>query len=190
MALSWKKINEIAGHPDVILVNGDFAAHDIAAKRDKAEPHYDILQSVITQSFNQHIGAIFPKSVVIPTIGNNDVMYHYEFPINEEHHNEYYGFLYNLWWNQVPGNANYTKKEEIKNSMMKGGYFIYEYNTNLIFIAVNSLYFSVKNEKYNTTVSREQLEWVEDVLKNSQTVQSLLLVCTYSQVCIHCFASF
>ena len=69
-----KKINEIAGHPDVILVNGDFASHDIAAKRGKAEPHYDILQSVITQSFNQYIGAIFPKSVVIPTIGNNDVI--------------------------------------------------------------------------------------------------------------------
>ena len=46
---------------------------------------------------------------------------------------------------------------------MKGGYFIYEHNTNLTFIAVNSLYFSVKNEKYNSTVSREQLEWVEDV---------------------------
>ena len=136
-----KKVKEFWGDPDVILVSGDFAAHDVAAKRGQAEPHYDILKSIISQDFNQYIGAMFPNSSIIPTIGNNDVKYHYEYPLNEDDSHDYYGFLYDLWWNQVPGNSNYTKKEEVKSSMMKGGYFIYEHNTNLTFIAVNSLYF-------------------------------------------------
>lgn len=118
---------------------------------------------------------MFPNSVVIPTIGNNDVKFHYEFPLTEDESNEYYGFLYDLWWNKVPGNANYTKKVEINETMMKGGYYTYEYNANLTFIAINSLYFSVKNQQYNSTVSNEQLDWIEATLRDASNSTKFIM---------------
>ena len=98
---------------------------------------------------------MFPNSVVIPTIGNNDVKFHYEFPLTEADSNEYYGFLYDLWWNKIPGNANYTKKNEINATMLKGGFFTYEYNANLTFIAVNSL--SIFQSKISNIIQQYQV---------------------------------
>ena len=59
ITMFMKKVRELSGDPDVILVSGDFATHDVAAKRGQAEPHYDILKSIITQDFNQYIGPMF-----------------------------------------------------------------------------------------------------------------------------------
>lgn len=166
ISMLMKKIREFCGVPDVILASGDYAAHDIAAKRGVAQPHYELLTSIITQAFDQYIST-FNTSVLIPTIGNNDVKFHYEFPRTPEDSEEYYGYLYDLWFNHALGNRNYTKKEEVKATIMKGGYFTYDYSANLTFVSVNTLYFSVKNEQFNSTVSNEQLDWLESLLRDS-----------------------
>jgi hypothetical protein len=168
-------LEEVAGTPDVILVSGDYTAHDVASKRGITDANYSMLKSIISQVFAQYINPMFPDSIIIPAIGNNDVKFHYEFPITEEESNEYYGFLYDLWWEQLETNRNYTKKEDVKKTLMNGGYFLYEHSDTLSFMAINSLYFSVKNQKYNSSVSYEQLDWVEDTLKNSEENRKFII---------------
>ena len=118
---------------------------------------------------------MFPDSIIIPAIGNNDAKFHYEFPISQEESDEYFGFLYNLWWNDLGANAKYPKKEKVKETLMKGGFFRYDHSKKLSFIALNSLYWSVKNDKYNSTVSHEQLDWFEEQLEKSEKKRNFIV---------------
>lgn len=169
------RIKEVAGDADVIVVSGDYTAHDIAAKRGRANANYAMLKSIINQCFTQYMGPLFPKAVVVPAIGNNDVKFHYEFPTTEEDREDYYGFLYNLWFEQMDANRNYTKKDEVRKTLMNGGYFVYEHSETLSFMAINSLYFSVKNVQFNSSVSHEQLDWIESTLRDSEENRKFIL---------------
>lgn len=175
ISMFMRKIKELAFEPDVILVSGDYTAHDIAAKKGVAHDNYSVLKATIADCFGQYIGPLFPNSVILPAIGNNDAKWHYQFPLTQDESDEYYGFLYDLWFNQMPTNNNYTKKDEIKETFIKGGYFTYEYSEDLTFMVINSLYFSVKNAQYNSTVSLEQLDWIENTLKNAPTNKKFIL---------------
>jgi len=168
-------LNKTGGDIDVILVSGDYTAHDIASKRGRSEPNYAMLKSIISQNFAQYINPLFPDSIVIPAIGNNDVKFHYEFPTTEEDIEDYYGFLYNLWWEQLEANSQYKGKKDIKKTLMNGGYFVYHHSDVLSFMAVNSLYFSVKNEKFPSKVSNEQLDWIEETLKNADKNRKFII---------------
>ncbi len=45
----------------------------------------------------------FPNTPIIPTIGNNDLMYHYQAP-NTTDKQMFYSDLKNLWFDQVKAN--------------------------------------------------------------------------------------
>ena len=40
-----------------------------------------------------------------------------------------------------------SQAETVKKTFMEGGYYRLDYNENLVFLSINSLMFSVKNEK-------------------------------------------
>ena len=165
----------MAFEPDVIIASGDYTGHDIAAKKGKAHENYAILKATISDCFSQYIGALFPNTIVIPAIGNNDAKWHYEFPLTKEDSQEYYGFLFDLWFDQLKGNVNYTKKDAIKKTFMEGGYFVYDYNNEISFMCINSLYFSVKNAEYYSDVSKKQLDWIENTLKKAGRKKKFIL---------------
>jgi hypothetical protein len=162
------KLKEVAGDVDIMLVSGDYTAHDISAKRGVKDSNFSMLKSVITACFAQYIDPLFPDTIIIPAIGNNDVEFHYEFPTTEEEAEHYYGFLFDLWWNTMGANKKYENKEKVRETLMKGGYFRYDHSKYVSFLAINSLYWSVKNAKYESKVSHEQLDWLEEQLRDAE----------------------
>lgn len=68
---------------DVLLVNGDIVGHDIAVKEtwnlpaDKVEQYYVVLKDILATVGSWFIKENFKNSVVLPSLGNNDVKWHY-----------------------------------------------------------------------------------------------------------------
>ena len=39
----------------------------------------------------------FPDTLILPTLGNNDVKYHYQVP-GSDHKDEFYSYMFNEWF--------------------------------------------------------------------------------------------
>lgn len=89
------KVMELDGEPEVILIPGDFVAHHVAAS--KWNPgNFTLLKETIVEVTNR-IHTKFPGSLILPTLGNNDVRNHY-IPPTAANKTEYYSFLFNTWF--------------------------------------------------------------------------------------------
>ena len=90
-------------HLDAILLSGDFVMHNIA-ERNLTKPH--LWESHIRPILNKAYSLVkerFPKTLLIPCIGNNDMPYHYQ-TISLELKPLIYGDMYNLWFRDHPVN--------------------------------------------------------------------------------------
>lgn len=82
--------------PDIILLPGDFVAHDIAADaHDNITGNFTLVKDTISKVF-QEIRSFYPNALILPTLGNNDVKNHYQPPTDLEKE-DYYNFLYQEW---------------------------------------------------------------------------------------------
>jgi hypothetical protein len=83
-----------------------------------------------------------PSTIILPSIGNNDVVVDDNVPCNKEQSDKYHGALYDIYFKDTP-----IEKDISKDTFMKGGYYSFDFpGKNLTFISFNSLYYSVKNE--------------------------------------------
>jgi len=69
---------------DLILMNGDFVGHDIALEKNvsnaeaiKNWKNKQLLHFIEVQNLFRKQ---FPYTTILPTIGNNDVIYHNKYP--------------------------------------------------------------------------------------------------------------
>ena len=65
--------------PDVVFLTGDLVAHEIPFNPDGLGPataDYDELKDILAQ-VGRLMTEYFPNSIVLPSLGNNDVKYHY-----------------------------------------------------------------------------------------------------------------
>ena len=86
---------------DYLLMNGDFTVHGTAAPSDPTEEQKRVAWTKIKAIVGQVMGMVwlrFPNTVVLPTIGNNDVIVHDQVPCNDTMADEYYGELFELWF--------------------------------------------------------------------------------------------
>ena len=81
---------------------------------------------------------------MIGSIGNNDVTHKSVAPTEDEK-KWYYPELFNLWFTEVQGNANYYKLDEIRTYFLNGGYFRYDLNDSLSVLSLNSISLNFKN---------------------------------------------
>ena len=87
---------------DAVLVSGDFVVHGLAQK-DFRYSNWT-LQKPIIQDVIQEISAELPGVPIVSTMGNNDVINHYQAP-NGTNHDMFYNDLYKLWFSQNPAMA-------------------------------------------------------------------------------------
>ena len=130
---------------DIISMNGDFVGHYVAAETNASDSEaFDNWKNKQLVHFRE-VHAIFrqqfPKTPILPTIGNNDVMYHNKLPCKQELENVMYADLLQIWFpeDNLPVGMDY---EELKHSFMKGGY--YRYNVtgfDLVFLGLNTMFF-------------------------------------------------
>ena len=85
----------------VIIVNGDNLAHGISMDSDSWNPNSKELYKLNLQQQTTLYNLIrenFPKAVIVPVIGNNDMRYHYEIPEKKENNKiQDYVDLFDIW---------------------------------------------------------------------------------------------
>jgi hypothetical protein len=84
------------------------------------------------------------NKVLLPVIGNNDVMAHDQMPCTIEQAKIYFGDLHKTWF---PESIKMNNQESIKSSFLQGGYYKYDFeNKNVSLLALNTMYFMTVNK--------------------------------------------
>lgn len=122
---------------DAVLIAGDFVVHGLS----NSDPNFrnwpemkKVFQAVIASVEKQ-----FPGVPIIPTIGNNDLLNHYQAPKNESEKALFYGDLYDIWFDKVSGNSKQPFINTIKDTFMDGGFYRYDLNSDVSVLSINSI---------------------------------------------------
>ena len=94
----------------MIIIPGDSVAHKVSAATGSTDLDgiaYDAVKLNLEATFSK-LAEAFPDTLIVPTFGNNDGRYHDE-AIDESDKVDYYNFVFDLWLNKLPGNANLDK---------------------------------------------------------------------------------
>jgi len=168
------------GKQDVILLTGDFAAHHIAMPVDDAdaEKTYVLLLETIGY-LNELIAMKFPDTLVLPAFGNNDSKYH-DNPIPDEDAPYFYGYIYNLWFKLLPGNASALSPEQLSKiyeSFEIGGYYRVDLNDKISVLSINTLYYDSERTRIDSTESGvQQMFWLQDQLAFAEEGRKFIII--------------
>ncbi|KAH3742966.1 sphingomyelin phosphodiesterase [Pelomyxa schiedti] len=132
--------------PAYIIMTGDFAAHALEIAENEAATQY------VTQRFQE----VWPDTLVIPTIGNNDCYIDYEGVCDMN----YYEFLYDTWMAWIPEDQELLFKHM--------GTFSVSPIPGLLVISLNTNIFSASRMALNKTNDCGQLEWLQETLDSAQ----------------------
>jgi len=127
--------------------------HDKSIKNDK-EPHSwsaEILP-ILSKAYNM-VKDKFPHTLLIPCFGNNDAPYHYQ-TIKQDQKALIYGDIFNLWFKNHPVNSKIPNIENVRSTLMQGGYFRVDIGESLAVLNLNSLYMACRN---NADLENEHL---------------------------------
>jgi hypothetical protein len=91
------------------------------------------------------IASKFPQAKIFATIGNNDVIFHYQatLPIYSD---IYYAFLFKTWFTDVPANAQLPQIAEIETTFMQGGWYRVDIAPNVALMSINTLFYSIHDD--------------------------------------------
>lgn len=140
-------------------MNGDFIGHDRA-------PNYGASKSQIWKSFKKNqilmrrVFSIVRKNIgkntlLLPTIGNNDVLQHGQATCDENEARKLHGMMWDTWF------PNWSKSSKNYATFMYGGYYRYDFaKTRTTILALNTMYYKTKN-KCGYDKGQQQLKWLE-----------------------------
>ena len=152
------------GDVDVMLVIGDYVAHDVDPLRQDWTV-YGYLKML--ENLNISLGLVqdfFPHIPLINVIGNNDSQMHDQAP-NEDFKAHYFNELWYLWFKNIDSNAFMAKDELIYESFMYGGFYKVDLRDNLSILVLNSIYMEAENDtSYQREEAWNQLNWLEEEL--------------------------
>jgi hypothetical protein len=161
-----KTMSFIDPNPDFILVLGDSIGHFTRlCEIINLSESKNCIKNLIFQSYQsifEIFSQFFPKTQIIPMIGNNDVFVDYQEPRGEEK-KEFYTFLYNLWKPFV---------QDLPSVFLDEGYFNTSTRTGFKIIVMNSNVFYIKE---NLLIEAQiQFEWLEQQLILNQKIMILM----------------
>ena len=55
----------------------------------------------------------------------------------------YYGDLFDMWFDLVPANTNYT--QEVYETFRQGGYYRWDFSDKLSLLSINSIYMNLRD---------------------------------------------
>ena len=84
---------------------------------------------------------------IISTIGNNDLLNHYQAPGNDTQKQLLYGDLFEIFFENVTANHNNPLLETQRASYLTGGYFRYDLKENVTVLSLNSILMNSKNSQ-------------------------------------------
>jgi len=150
------------GTPDILIVAGDVVAHGIAATPTNPG-NFTLLKEVTVAVYNE-LNQAFPETIILPTLGNNDVRNHY-LPPSEENKTDFYTFIYDIWFAQQAHKPFFQTPgvlEKINQTMMEGGYYRVDIDDDISILTMNTLYFDLEAAPYpRGNVADVMLDWYE-----------------------------
>ena len=107
-------------------------------------------------------------------MGNNDVLFHYQ-PPECSNKTEFYGFLFDLWFNNVKQNEPFAA--HAKESMLEGGYFRMRVSKRLSVISLNTLYLSTRNDfRAQCGEAERMLIWLRNELEEEKDEKHAFII--------------
>ena len=162
---------------DVILVTGDIVGHQLSQEITSPFDHYKyetLLQ--VHRNFSKIMIEQLPKTMVLPTLGNNDGKYHYQPPTDKDAPS-FYGELFKLWFLNHPFNSKNLDLELIKTTFLIGGYYrVNMPGGNLTLLTMNSISFSIRSVVLNPSGEQDmQLQWLEEQLSTAEKWRKFII---------------
>ena len=143
-------MKNVDSNPDFILVTGDWASH--------SQPTFNTTLQSITNA-TQTLLQFFPKTLVIPALGNNDVWPDY----NASQCNDLQLSQIAKLWSQVGWLTSAQTTHFLDN-----GAFVVHHHQNLHVIVMNTVYYACKDKYYNHTEADPcgQFAWLSSQLQS------------------------
>jgi predicted phosphodiesterase len=163
---------------DFVTLNGDLIAHGLALTPGMQDGNFTLMKQThveVQQLFSTYLAS----TPVFMVFGNNDCHYHDSAPFQSEKE-EYYSFIYKLWFQTHPANKRFDT-DQVKSTFMQGGYYRINWSENLAILAYNSLENNV--DQYQKEIGPEkesQFQWLENVLSEESKQKCLILTHIYS----------
>lgn len=85
----------------------------------------------------------------------------------------YYGDLFELWFDQVPGNNQY--KPEVLETFRQGGFYRWDFSDQLSLLSINSIFMNYRDQT-NDEAEQAQLEWLKKQLSEDNTPDRKFLI--------------
>ena len=166
--LMLDKLDKIEPDIDVIIISGDLISHGLSVElEDKDHDQYALLKEKIEDLLVDLIAKKFPNTFILPTIGNNDIKYHYVAPQVNFTAPDYYPFLYRTIFEKIPKNRELKVHGKNESFNTFGGYRV-NYSDELDFIAFNSLYYNARTPSKDFYIKDAQFDWLESTLDNAK----------------------
>ena len=143
-----QRLNE-SEKPDILFMPGDFLGHAIPLPSNNNDTelfakHYRLMNdthAVLAQKLREKL----PETFIVPSLGNNDWIYHYQSPY-EDMKAEFFETLFAQWFTNQPKNSHLVQLDQMKQTFLKGGYYRMEFGQKLAVLSLNTLMWNQKNE--------------------------------------------
>ena len=128
---------ETLGSPDFLLITGDHVCHNMAKERGEAtEESFQAVKDNLKFT-NDIVKKYFSDIPVLTVFGNNDSKYHNQAPDTADKA-DFYGYVFDLWFTEMPGNARFAADDEIKRTFLSAGYYRADITDSLSVLVLNS----------------------------------------------------
>jgi len=147
---------------DALIVNGDFPKHGDALEGTFAAsdiaPAWETIKDTIDQNMKT-LRKSFPGKLILPTIGNNDVIVHNQMPCTQGEHDKYFSELFDVWFAEQPAGFD---REAARETFLVGGYYRHQFaDSKTTLLALNSMYWKLDNE-CELDIAEQQMNWLEE----------------------------
>ena len=167
-----KKLKSQYKPPDFILLPGDLVTHGLSQtyipNGNYSKLKYELLKKVIKLT-SEYITYNFPNSYIFPSLGNNDVKFHYMVP-NPSEKLAYYSYIYQVWFKENTKNQKLKNIDEIQADFLDGGYYKADITHNFSVIVLNTLYYLTGSYDVDKKTPDRQLAWLEKKLEEIKRV--------------------
>ncbi len=156
------KIKEVYPSPEYMIISGDFLCHDSFLGKYNSDSS---LKNNMIRFIAKKLKDVFPATVILPAIGNNDSYVH-----NSINPNDPFLLMFANAWVPLLHFTNEADSVGFINQFSKGGYYSYGFkNSRNKIVLLNTVFFSSEYKGPDNAGSEEK-NWLGEALNKHENV--------------------